>query len=133
MSYLNFKAVLSLPKTARSAQTHKSISIIWIVWSTLWFICISLKPGSVSNPRKFQALNILIFFWVYTINQKKSGGHTVNSGCENPFRLATRKNLMCHPQNHFSGCRLKGCSLPSFLRLIRGFVYSVHTSDKRNI
>ena len=25
-----------LPKTARSAQTHKSISFIWIVLSTLW-------------------------------------------------------------------------------------------------
>ena len=35
-SYLNFKAVLALPKTARSAQTHKSISFIWIVWSTLY-------------------------------------------------------------------------------------------------
>ena len=36
ISYLNFKAVLALPKTARSAQTHKSISFIWIVWSTLY-------------------------------------------------------------------------------------------------
>ena len=36
---MNFKAVLALPKTARSAQTHKRISFIWIVWSTL---CISL-------------------------------------------------------------------------------------------
>ena len=32
--YLNFKAVLALPKTAGSAQTHKSISFIWIVWRT---------------------------------------------------------------------------------------------------
>ena len=30
---MNFKAVLALPKTADSAQTHKSF--IWIVWSTL--------------------------------------------------------------------------------------------------
>ena len=36
-SYFNFKAVLALPKTARSAQTHKSVSFIWIVC-----ICISL-------------------------------------------------------------------------------------------
>ena len=36
ISYLNFKAVLVLPKTAGSAQTHKSISFIWIVWSTLY-------------------------------------------------------------------------------------------------
>ena len=27
---LNFKAVLALPKTARSAQTHKSIIFIWM-------------------------------------------------------------------------------------------------------
>ena len=34
--YLNFKVVLALPKTACSAQAHKSISFIWIVWSTLY-------------------------------------------------------------------------------------------------
>ena len=33
---MNFKAVLVLPKTAGSAHTHKSISFIWIVWSTLY-------------------------------------------------------------------------------------------------
>ena len=36
ISYLNFKAVLVLPKMAGSAQTHKSMSFIWIVWSTLY-------------------------------------------------------------------------------------------------
>ena len=47
LAYLNFIfefiAVLVLPKTASSAQTHKSMSFIWIVWSTLyvylWFEC----------------------------------------------------------------------------------------------
>ena len=34
--YLNFEALLVLPKTADSAQTHKSVSFIWIVWSTLY-------------------------------------------------------------------------------------------------
>ena len=34
--YLNFYAVSALPKTACSAQTHKSISFIWLVWSTLY-------------------------------------------------------------------------------------------------
>ena len=30
-----------LPKTAGSAQTHKSISFIWIVWSTLYvYLCV---------------------------------------------------------------------------------------------
>ena len=34
---LDFKAVqLAMPKTARSAQARKSISFIWIVWSTLY-------------------------------------------------------------------------------------------------
>ena len=28
--------VLALPKTAGTAQTHKSMSFIWIVWSTLY-------------------------------------------------------------------------------------------------
>ena len=36
ISYLSFKAVLALPKMAHFAQTHKSISFIWIVWSTLY-------------------------------------------------------------------------------------------------
>ena len=33
---MNFKAVLALPKTAPSAQTYKSITFTWIVWSTLY-------------------------------------------------------------------------------------------------
>ena len=33
-----------LPKTARSAQTHKSMSFIWIVWSTL-YVYLCLKAG----------------------------------------------------------------------------------------
>ena len=33
ISYLNFRAVLVLPKTAGSTQTHKSMISIWIVWS----------------------------------------------------------------------------------------------------
>ena len=37
---LNFRAVLVLPKTAGSAQTHRSMSFIWIVWSTLYvYLC----------------------------------------------------------------------------------------------
>ena len=40
ISYLNFRAVLALPKSARSAQTHKNISFFWIVWSTLYvYLC----------------------------------------------------------------------------------------------
>jgi hypothetical protein len=47
ISYLNSKAVLALPKTAHSAQTHKSISFIWIVWSTLY---VHLWPQHHLNP-----------------------------------------------------------------------------------
>ena len=42
LAYINFifdfhfKAVLTLPKMAPSAQIHKSISFNWIVWSTLY-------------------------------------------------------------------------------------------------
>ena len=36
ISYLNFKAVLVLPKMAGFAQTHRIISVIRIVWSALY-------------------------------------------------------------------------------------------------
>ena len=40
ISYLNFRAVLVLPKIAGSVQTHKSVSFIWIVLSTLYvYLC----------------------------------------------------------------------------------------------
>ena len=45
---MNFKAVLTLPKTARSAQTHKSKSFIWIVWSTL-YVFVYLCTGCNHN------------------------------------------------------------------------------------
>ena len=46
---MNFKAVLALPKTAGSAQTPKSISFIWIVWSTLYvYLCRRVKLKSDS-------------------------------------------------------------------------------------
>ena len=39
-----FKAVLALPKTACSAQTQKSLSFIWIVWSTLYVnLCLKVE------------------------------------------------------------------------------------------
>ena len=40
-SYLNFRAALMQPKTAASAQTLKSMSFIWTVWSTLYvYLCL---------------------------------------------------------------------------------------------
>ena len=54
LAYLNFifdfKAVLELPKTVGSAQTHKSISFIWIVWSTLYvYLCQNHKFSNKNN------------------------------------------------------------------------------------
>ena len=73
---MNFEAVLVLSKTAGSAQTHKSISFIWIVWSTLYvYLCACLENLGGSYP---------IFFQVHAL-----------------------ENMRWHPQNHFSGCRLK--------------------------
>ena len=44
---MNFKAVLALPKMACSAQTHKSISFIWIIWSTLYvYLCPQFKTNN---------------------------------------------------------------------------------------
>ena len=44
ISYLNFKAVPALPKTARSARTHKNISFIWNVWAFYMYISAATEP-----------------------------------------------------------------------------------------
>ena len=47
---MNFIAVLVLPKTAGSAQTHKSISFTWIVWSTLYvYLCPKPKNSTLAS------------------------------------------------------------------------------------
>ena len=58
------KIVLALAKTARSAQTHKSISFIWIVWSTLYvYLCDQVKK--VTN---LQSVFSLLFYMDKTGN-----------------------------------------------------------------
>ena len=54
ISYLNFRAVLALPKMAHSAQTHKSIRFIRIVWSTL---CVYLWLWAQSLPSGWNRVN----------------------------------------------------------------------------
>ena len=61
---MNFRAVLVLPKTAESAQTHKSMSFIWIVWSTLFLMVrqkllksIHYKSGASSGFQLNQGKN----------------------------------------------------------------------------
>ena len=59
---MNFKAVLALPKTARSAKTHKNISFISIVWSTLYmyiYLWIQLWKSEVSSQSNCKLLEIL--------------------------------------------------------------------------
>ena len=52
ISYLNFKAVLVLPKMARSAQTHRNISFIWIFWSTLYaYLWIQFENNNALSER----------------------------------------------------------------------------------
>ena len=53
---MNFKAILALPKTAPSAQTYKSITFIWIVWSTLYvYLWLQVKL-QVQKKKKFTEL-----------------------------------------------------------------------------
>ena len=56
--YLNFKAVLALPIMAHSAQTHKSISSIWIVWSTLYVYLCLIQENSIYGGSSW---NVVIF------------------------------------------------------------------------
>ena len=55
--HLNFIAVLGLPKTAGSAKTHKSMSFIWIVWSTLyvyiWLLCAWAEPAVLGSTLSY--------------------------------------------------------------------------------
>ena len=48
------KPFLAMPKTARSAMTHKSISFIWIVWSTLYVYL-------WTNPHKFLSNKLILY------------------------------------------------------------------------
>ena len=58
---MNFTLVLALPKMARSAQTHKSIGFIWMVWSTLYVYLCALSENIVILWI-CQALTTVIFF-----------------------------------------------------------------------
>ena len=57
---MNFRAVLVLPKTAGSAQTHRCMRFIWIVWSTL-YLYLWLPPGGKMSKyiRKYMTEHIL--------------------------------------------------------------------------
>ena len=63
ISYLNFRAVLVLPKTVGSAQTHKSMSFIWTLWSTLYVYL-------WSERRKIRAVKIILCFITVPIKRR---------------------------------------------------------------
>ena len=65
ISYLNFKAVLVLPKMAGSAQTHKSMSFIWIVWSTLYvYLWAEIELCCPINIHKFSLRPLIFSPWI---------------------------------------------------------------------
>ena len=60
-----------LPKTAGSAQTHKSISLIWIVWSTLYVYLWLSRKLIVAPILCFQSYNIessSFSYWLFKIS-----------------------------------------------------------------
>ena len=94
ISYLNLKIDLALPKTASSAQTHKSISFIWIVWRTL-YVYLWLGPKSpVFYPSAFFGLDDLkntMNLYKIVSNQNKSHDNTIS--CITFFFQILFKNL----------------------------------------
>ena len=80
---MNFKAVLALPKTADPAKTHKSISFIGIIWSTLYvYLWLPVKRDLVIVSKPF------IYRWETQVVDIESlwtegyAGHIPNSGHE---------------------------------------------------
>jgi hypothetical protein len=70
---------------ARSVQTHKNISFIWIVWSTLyvyfWLICQKLKYQKVfsfANEKRFWQTIRNCFWHLDRANSIKTTLHTCN-------------------------------------------------------
>ena len=63
ISYLNLKADLALPKTASSAQTHKSISFIWIILSTLYVYLWIWHKFSLVNSFTKKVLAMILCRW----------------------------------------------------------------------
>ena len=98
---MNFKAVLALPKTAHSAQTHKSISFIWIVWSTLYvYLC--------NQHKTFDLLQIYfnICPWV-KISPKilfsfQKSSHYEWGGLQNYFPVGYRRTFIVFHQFHWT-------------------------------
>ena len=104
---MNFKAVLALSKTARSAQTHKSISFIRIVWSTLyvylWSVYALLK---VIHPKYTEKELLRTAIWT---NNKLVGFWQTFFTSNNTqiLRMTTIKIISLNFSNAFSPKKLK--------------------------
>ena len=106
---MNFKAVLALPKTARSAQTHKSISFIWIVWSTLYvYLCSSPRKVKVDlcmiKGSKDLIYLTLLYFIVFCTLVSNAKGNIAKSNKSELWNLAkveqgSYKNRIGHRHN----------------------------------
>ena len=125
IEYLNFKAVLALPNTARSARTHKSISFIWIVWSTLYvYLCEKCK--------RWRLLIILLAakrppsmsLFQSTINAQRKKGFWRKF---RPRRKATRTlgNLSFFMSINYLGTYFQGLPF-CFLVEMQAFIYLQH-------
>ena len=90
ISYLNFKGVLALPKTTRFAQTHKSISFIWLVWSTL-YVYLCGKTGSCIYTNYIPICFIFSIVWAFWGEGKFKNGplHKLNT---NPISSLLKQN-----------------------------------------
>ena len=122
---MNFRAVLPQPKTAHSAQTHKSITFIWIVWSTL-YVYLWEKEGTYAFTKlryvgrkntvnfeltKEEIMNIMngskwckVIYpkyskhWPYTVASTIDCGCSkmLNHGLNHGFFLSLFKLIPCH-------------------------------------
>ena len=93
---MNFRAVLVLPKTAGSAQTHKSMSFIWIVWSTLYVYLWSIaKSYLVLSSRVWNWIQVWIILvkWIFW-NGKLSNSQITR------FWISMLSNLRDFNQTH---------------------------------
>ena len=84
MAYLNlifeFQTVLELSKSARSAQTHKSISFIWIVWNTLYvYLWLAWEKIVVTHLSKLHAEKVTPYLIELLMNCWPQGRNFLHS------------------------------------------------------
>ena len=108
---MNFKAILALLKTAHSAQTHTSISFIWIVWSTL-YVYLWCQA----------AMELIYFFQIcgYHLSETSKlwvpGGHgTHTNSCPEEHRQTRRRRLRATTSLYCILCYVKIVAKPPLM------------------